>query len=400
MPGNLHRRDVLRAAGVVGLTGTAVAGGATAASAAPGAHRHGLGRRRGKPSISKEPFGVTPEGRQVDRYTFENGRGIEVAMITLGATIQTLSTPDRSGRSANIALGLNTVDEYLELSPYFGCTIGRYGNRIAGGRFTIDGETYQIPLNDGENALHGGTKGFDKYVWDAEVVEDEDVVGVAFTHVSPDGDMGFPGTLTAKVTYTLNTRNELRIDYEVSTDKPTVHNLTNHAYWNLAGEGSSDVYDHLVLLNADRYTPVDDTLIPTGELAPVKDTPFDFTRPHTIGERIREGHEQLVRGCGYDHNFVLNGRGLKLAAKVWERRSGRTLTIHTTEPGVQFYTGNFLDGTLQGTSGRSYRQGDAFCLETQHFPDSPNQPDFPSTLLRPGEVYTSTTVHTFSTGRF
>lgn len=391
MSGNLHRRDVLRAASVVGLGTAAVVGsGAPASAKSRSANRH-RGLR-----ISKEPFGTTPDGKQVDRYVFSNGRGVEVAMITFGATIHTLTTPDRWGNEDNITLGFPSLEGYLENSPYFGSTIGRYGNRIALGQFTIDGVTYQIPPNNGDNALHGGPVGFNKHVWTAEIVRSDDAIGVAFTDVSPDGDQGFPGTLTAVATYTLNTDNQLRIDYEVTTDKKTVQNLTNHAYWNLSGEGSSAIYDHVLQLNADRYTPVDEGLIPLGTLPSVGGTPFDFRRPHTIGERIRDGHEQLVLGRGYDHNFVLQGSGLKLVARVFDPDSGRKLTIHTTEPGVQFYSGNFLDGTIYGTSGKQYRQGDGFALETQHFPDSPNQPTFPSTLLSPGETYRSSTIHSFS----
>jgi aldose 1-epimerase len=390
MSGNLHRRDVLRAAGVVGLGTAAVVGTGAQASAQPrSANRH-RGLR-----IEKEPFGTTPDGKQVDRYVFSNGRGVEVSMITFGATIHTVETPDRRGRTDNITLGFPTLEGYLENSPYFGSTIGRYGNRIAKGQFTIDGVTYQIPPNNGENALHGGPIGFNKHVWAAKEVRSDDAIGVEFTDVSPDGDQGFPGKLTAVVTYTLNTRNQLRIDYKVTTDKKTVQNLTNHAYWNLSGEGSSAIYDHVLQINASRYTPVDAGLIPLGTLPSVGGTPFDFRRPHTIGERIRHGDEQLMLGLGYDHNFVLDGSGFKLVAKVFDPDSGRRMTIHTTEPGVQFYSGNFLDGTIYGTGGRQYREGDGFALETQHFPDSPNQPNFPSTLLSPGQTYRSTTVHTF-----
>lgn len=401
MHAKLHRRDVLRA-GVVGLGGTAALAAASAASAttrlAGNEARVKQSGRPGRPYVRKEPFGAMPDGTKVELYRFGNGCGVDVSMLTYGATIHSVTTPDRTGRPANISLGLATLDDYRTLSPYFGSTIGRYGNRVAGGQFTIDGTTYQIPRNDGDNALHGGPKGFDKQVWQAEPVHGDDRVGVAFTLVSPDGDMGFPGTLTVTVTYTLSTDDELRIDYHATTDAPTVLNLTNHNYWNLAGEGGSDVYGHFVRLNADHYTPVDETLIPLGTLDPVEGTPFDFRTPHTIGERIRDGHVQTVRGRGYDHNFVLNDNGFRLCAEVAELHSGRLLTVHTSEPGVQFYTGNFLDGTLLGTSGRAYRQGDAFCLETQHFPDSPNQPNFPSTLLRPGQTYESTTVYTFSTG--
>ncbi|HEY6737329.1 MAG TPA: aldose epimerase family protein [Actinopolymorphaceae bacterium] len=399
MHGELPRREMLLATGAVGLgaaatdVGVAEAGSdRSSRDAGPG--RGGRDRGRGL-ELRREPFGTTPEGVDVERYVFSNGRGVEVGMLTYGATIHTLLAPDRYGRPANITLGLPTLEDYIAHSPYFGATIGRYGNRIAEARFTLDGKTYQIPANDGENALHGGTKGFDKYVWSAREVREPDRIGVAFTLVSPDGDMGFPGELTTTVTYTLDRRNRLRIDYHATTTAPTVVNLTNHAYFNLAGEGETSIHDHILKLSADRFTPVDDVLIPTGELAGVAGTPFDFRRPRPIGELIRSGHEQTVRGRGYDHNYVLVGTGSKHVATVLEPRSGRKLTVHTTEPGVQFYSGNFLDGTLLGTSGRAYRQGDGFCLETQHFPDSPNQPNFPSTVLRPGRAYTSTTVYTF-----
>jgi aldose 1-epimerase len=395
MSGNLHRRDVLRAAGVVGLGTAAVVGTGGQASAQPrSANRH-RGLR-----ISKESFGTTPDGKQVDRYVFSNGRGVEVAMITFGATIHTLEAPDRRGRTDNITLGFPTLEGYLENSPYFGSTIGRYGNRIALGQFTIDGQTYQIPPNNGENALHGGPIGFDKHVWSAEIVESDDAIGVAFTDVSPDGDQGFPGTLTTNVTYALNRKDQLRIDYRASTDKATVVNLTNHTYFNLAGEGNGAIYDHVLHLNAPKYTPVDAGLIPTGELLAVAGTPFDFREPETIGARIRSNHPQMLIGRGYDHNLVLGKAGedgFRLAARAWERDSGRTLTVHTTEPGVQLYTGNFLDGSIVGIGGNAYRQGDAFCLETQHFPDSPNHPNFPSTLLRPGQRLESTTIFSFGT---
>jgi len=358
----------------------------------------GLGQ--GQLEIRKDPFGTTPDGVPVDVYTFTNGR-VTVSMLTWGATIQRVETPDRDGRLANISLGFDNLADYAAHSPYFGATIGRFGNRIAKGKFTLDGESYQIPVNNGENALHGGTIGFDKVVWSAETVETSSVVGVAFTYVSPDGEMGFPGELTSTVTYTLDMQDSLRIDYRATVaGKPTVVNLTNHVYFNLAGEGSGSVEGHVVQVNAAKYTPVDAGLIPTGELAPVAGTPFDFNSPTAIGERIRDDHPQLMIASGYDHNFILGepgDEGLRFAARFWEPVNGRAVTVHTTEPGAQFYSGNFLDGTLQGIGNKTYRQGDAFAFETQHFPDSPNQPHFPTTVLTPGQTFTSTTTYTFTT---
>jgi len=352
------------------------------------------------PRIDKEPFGETANHVPVDRYTLTNGH-VRVRILTYGGILQTIETPDRHGRLANVALGFKTVPEYEKGSPYFGCITGRYANRIALGKFTLDGVTYQLPINNPPNSLHGGTVGFDKHVWAATPLRDRDSVGLRLAFTSPDGDQGYPGALTATVTYTLTSRGGIRMDYRATTTKPTIVNLTNHAYWNLAGEGSGAIYDHDMYLNASRYTPVDNTLIPTGSIDPVAGTPMDFTRSTAIGARIRNGFPQLVIGRGYDHNWVLDrsGTGLSLAARVSEPTSGRTLTIYTDQPGIQFYSGNFLDGTLVGTSGRMYRQGDGFALETQHYPDSPNHPNFPSTVLRPGQVYQTTTVYQLGTGR-
>jgi aldose 1-epimerase len=356
---------------------------------------------RGKPSIEQDVFGVLEDGTQVDRYVLTNDK-LRVGIITYGGILQTIETPDRRGHWSNVALGFDNLEDYVERSPYFGSITGRYANRIANGQFTLDGVSYQLPINNDPNSLHGGDIGFDKIVWEAEPFQTRSSVGLRLTHVSPDGDQGYPGTLTVEVIYTI-TRNDIRMDYRATTDAPTIVNLTNHAYWNLAGEGAGTIDDHRLEIKARNYTPVDATLIPTGEIAPVAGTPMDFRRSTAIGERNRDGSfEQLVIGLGYDHNWVLDRRDdtytkLEQAARLVEPTSGRVLTVLTTEPGLQFYGGNFLDGTLIGTGGNMYRQGDGLALETQHYPDSPNQPDFPSTVLRPGEVYETTTIYRLST---
>ena len=353
------------------------------------------------PTITKAPFGSVG-GQAVDRYTLTNCDQMEVKVLTYGGIFQSIVVPGKRNKLANVTLGFDNLQDYVDKSPYFGCITGRYANRIANGRFTLDGVTYQLPINNPPNSLHGGTVGFDKHVWAATPFKTSKTVGLVLTFTSPAGDQGYPGTLTTKVTYTLTEHNEIVMDYHATTSAPTVVNLTNHAYWNLEGEGTGDINDHVLELKAPGYTPVDPTLIPTGTIDPVAGTPFDFTKPTAIGDRIRDGHPQLVIGRGYDHNWVLDrpspsDKSLILAARVREPDSGRVLSIYTTEPGIQFYSGNFLDGTLVGTSGRMYRQGDGFALETQHYPDSPNRPNFPSTVLRPGQAYDTQTIYKFST---
>jgi aldose 1-epimerase len=348
-------------------------------------------------SVNKAEFGKTPEGEVVDAYTLTNSEGMEVRAITFGGVITSIRVPDRTGKLDDVALGFNGLEGYLKNPPYFGSIIGRYGNRIGRGRFTLDGKTYSLAINNRPNHLHGGIKGFDKVVWKAESFKNTDGVGIIFTHSSPDGDEGYPGTLSLRVTYTLNNKNEIAFDYEATTDKATPVNLTQHTYFNLAGEGSGDILNHVMTINAGKITPVDQTLIPTGELAAADGTPFDFRKPTAIGARIADSDTQIRYGNGYDHNFVLdrNGNGLVLAAHVEEPTSGRVLEVSTTEPGMQFYTGNFLDGTLTGKSGRPYNRRTGFALETQHYPDSPNKPNFPNTILKPGETYRSKTVYAF-----
>jgi aldose 1-epimerase len=336
-------------------------------------------------SIQKTTFGKTQDGTAVDLYTLSNKNKLVVKIMSYGLCITELHVPDKNGTVADIVLGFDQLDRYLKGCPYFGATVGRYANRIARGKFTLDGKEYTLPINSGPNSLHGGKKGFDKVVWKTDSVGDS---GVRGTYFSKDGEEGFPGNLHATVTITLNDQNELRLEYEATTDNPTIVNLTNHSYFNLAGAGNGNVLDHALTLHADRYTPVDDTLIPTGELAPVRGTPFEFTTPHPIGERIQQAG-------GYDHNFVLNPSGqMNDAAVMRDPSSGRVMEVLTTQPGVQLYTGNFLDGSIQGNGG-AYAKNGAFCLETQHFPDSPNRANFPSTVLRPGETYRQTTVYRF-----
>ena len=347
--------------------------------------------------LDKRAFGRANGGTTVDLYTLTNANGVEASITNFGATVVSLKCPDRAGKMADVMLGFDSLNGYEGKHPYFGAIVGRYGNRIANGRFKLNGKEYQLPTNDGPNHLHGGVKGFNKVVWQAQPVGNS---GLKLTYLSKDGEEGYPGNLTTTVEYTLTDNNELRISYRATTDKDTVLNVTNHSYFNLAGEGTGDILGHELVIYADRFTPVSSTLIPTGELRPVAGTPFDFRQPHTIGERINNtSDEQIKFGGGYDHNFVLNGDmgTLRPAARVVEPKSGRVLEVSTTEPGVQFYSGNFLDGSDKGKGGKPYQRRYGFCLETQHFPDSPNQPNFPSTTLKPGQTHESTTIFKFST---
>ncbi|CAN5431072.1 galactose mutarotase [soil metagenome] len=344
--------------------------------------------------VTRTSWGTTSDGKPVDVYTLSNSNGMRVKIATYGATITELHVPDRNGRDADVVLGYPDIKGFQDKNnPYFGATVGRYANRIANGKFIIDGREYQVPANDGANSLHGGKIGFDKVVWKAEPVADGKNAVVRFKHISLANDQGFPGTLGAQVTFSLNDKNELRIDYQATTDQATVVNLCNHAYFNLAGHASGSILDTQLMLNADNYTPVDAHLIPTGEIKPVKGTFMDFTSPTAIGARI----DQL--DGGYDHNYVINNGGagkMVLAARAVDPKSGRIMEVDTDQPGMQFYTGNFLDGKLRGKEGATYQKHAAFCLETQHYPDSPNRPNFPSTILRPGETYRTSTIYRFS----
>jgi aldose 1-epimerase len=361
----------------------ALSGGAPAAAPAL--------QQTGTPGVTRSPFGKVSE-QAVELFTLRNASGVEVRATNYGGIITSIRVPDRSGRFGDVVLGFDSLEPYLKGHPFFGAIVGRYGNRIAKGRFALDGKTYSLAANNGPNHLHGGVKGFDKHVWQAQASGGNALV---LTRRSPDGEEGYPGNLDVRITYTLTDRNELRVDYHATTDKPTPVNLTQHTYFNLAGQG--DILGHEMTIEADRYTPVDSDLIPTGELASVAGTPFDFRKPTAIGARIESSNPQIANGRGYDHNWVLNrsGSGLQPAAHVSDPVSGRTLDVLTTEPGVQFYTGNFLDGTLTGKGGTVYRRRTGFCLETQHFPDSPNQPAFPSTILEPGREYRTQTVFRF-----
>ncbi|NJB86066.1 aldose 1-epimerase [Lewinella marina] len=349
-------------------------------------------------TVTEAPYGTTEDGA-VTEYTLENEQGLRVSIINYGGIITSIYAPDREGRLDDVVLGFDSLAGYEGEHPYFGALIGRYGNRIAGGKFTLDGATYQLPTNNGPNSLHGGDVGFDHKWWRGRPLREENRVGVELTGRSPDGEMGYPGNLDVTVRYWLDNDNALTLEYEATTDRATPVNLTNHTYFNLQGAGKGDILDHEIRIHAERFTPVDESLIPLGELREVAGTPFDFRQSTAIGERIDAEDEQLGAGGGYDHNFVLDGEGngLRPAATVYDPESGRTLEVATTEPGVQFYTGNFLNGSVVGKGGKAYAYRTGFCLETQHFPDSPNQEDFPSTILRPGDTYRSTTVYTFGT---
>ena len=348
-----------------------------------------------------EHFGTTPDGEDAHIFTLTNAGGAEARVTTYGGIAVSLKVPDRDGVLGDVVLGYDTLDDYINENPFFGTITGRYANRITAGRFTLNDKVYQLATNLPPNHLHGGEKGFDKVVWKAEPVADDTGVGLVLTYVSADGEEGYPGTLSTKVTYTLTDDNDFRIDYQATTDKPTIVNLTNHSYFNLKDAGKRSMLDHVLMFNADHFTPTDKTQMPTGEIRPVEGTPFDFRQPTPIGARIDQEDEQLKYGFGYDHNFVLNQseEGLWLAARVHELTSGRIMEVFTTEPGVQFYSGNFLDGSITGKGGVAYQHRAGFCLETQHYPDSPNQDHFPSTVLNPGETYRSTTVHKFSVAR-
>jgi aldose 1-epimerase len=349
-------------------------------------------------SIDAKPFGTTSQGEKVTQYTLTNAKGASVLIITYGGIVTSLKVPDRNGKLADVVLGFKTLSEYEKKSPYFGCLVGRYGNRIAKGEFTLDGHTYHLATNNNGQSLHGGLRGFDKVVWNAAPAETRQGPSLKLTYVSKDGEEGYPGNLSVTATYTLTNKNELKLVFRAKTDQATVVNLTHHSYFNLAGQGSGDILGHLVTIHADKYTPVDQVLIPTGKQSSVKGTPFDFRKPTAIGARINEEDPQLKNGKGYDHNWVVDKLPghLGLIAKVEEPRSGRVMEVISTEPGVQFYSGNFLDGTLIGKGGKVYGFRNGFCFEPQHFPDSPNHKSFPSTVLRPGETYRNTIIYRFS----
>ncbi|NJX15702.1 galactose-1-epimerase [Tamlana crocina] len=349
-------------------------------------------------AITKSEYGKMPDGTIVEQYVLKNANGVEMAVITYGGRITSLKVPNKNGEFENVVLSFDKLDGYLGDNPYFGALIGRFGNRIAKGKFSLNGEEYSLATNNGPNHLHGGLKGFDRVVWSAEPIENGESPALKLTYLSAEGEEGYPGNLNVTVVYTLTNDNTLEVDYSATTDKATVINLTQHAYFNLTGDFSKDILNHEVAINADAFLPVDGTLIPTGEIRKVAGTPFDFTSAKTVGKEINAENKQLELGNGYDHCWVLNGENgnLRLAASAFDKESGRVMEVFSTEPGMQFYTGNFLDGTLAAPSGGTYAKRSGFCFETQHFPDSPNQKDFPSVVLNPGETYTSKTSFKFS----
>ena len=354
----------------------------------------------GAQSVTKQDYGKTSTGEYVYLYTLRNTHGLEAKITNYGGILVSLKLPDRNRKFDDVVLGFNDLESYLTKNdPYMGALIGRYGNRIAKGRFTLNGVEYKLAVNNGENHLHGGIKGFDKVVWTGREIKTGAGPAVALAYLSKDGEEGYPGNLSVRVVYTLTNDNELKIDYSATTDKDTVMNLTHHSYFNLAGEGTGDILNHLVTINANQFVPTDAGSIPTGELKNVAGTPFDFLNATAIGARINQDDEQLKFGNGYDHTWVINGRGMRVAATAYEPTSGRVMQVLTTEPGVQFYTGNFLNGTLTGKSGKIYARRTGFCFETQHYPDSPNQPSFPTTTLKKGATYKSTTIYRFSSRR-
>jgi aldose 1-epimerase len=349
--------------------------------------------------MKKTPFGKTPDGTEVMLYTMTNKNGVEVAITNFGGIVVTLKVPDRAGKMADVVLGYDSLDGYLTNPTYFGALIGRYANRIAHGKFKLDGKTYTLAKNNGENSLHGGLIGFNKKVWTARDISTPEAPSLELRYVSKDGEEGYPGTLSVRVVYTLTAQNGLKIDYSATTDKDTVLNLTNHSYFNLAGQGTGDILGHMLTLHSDKFTPVDAGLIPTGEFRNVQGTPFDFTKSTAVGERIGQNDEQLKLGNGYDHNWLVKHAkpgDMSIAAQVYEPKTGRVLEVWTDQPGIQFYTGNFLDGTIHGKGGVVYGQRTGLCLETQHYPDSPNHADFPTTELKPGARFHSTTIFKFS----
>ncbi|MCF7802752.1 MAG: galactose mutarotase [Candidatus Marinimicrobia bacterium] len=351
-------------------------------------------------TISEENWGALDDGRPVSLFTLTNQEGVTAQITNYGGTLVSVKWADKNGEVEDVLLGHRTLEGYLEDNPYFGGIIGRYANRIDEGQFALDGESYQLATNDGPNHLHGGDKGFDKVVWDAQTFQEADSVGVRLRYVSADGEENYPGEVTVEVTYSLNSNDELRLDYAATTDEKTIINLTSHPYWNLAGQGAEPVLDHIMMINADHFTPIDETLIPTGKIRSVEGTPFDFTEPTKIGKRIDADNQQIEYGNGYDHNWVLNQDEpgeMVLACRISEEESGRILEVMTTEPGLQFYSGNFLDGSITGKDGEMYEYREAVVVEAQHFPDSPNHPNFPSTVLNPGEEYSQTTIYKFIT---